>query len=60
LYPGFHQEKCDEQVEGDDPAPLHCSHETPAGVVLCPVLEPPVQEGHDPVGAGLEEGHEDE
>ena len=35
-----------------------CSRGTTPGV-LCPVLEPPAQDGHGVVGAGPEEGHED-
>ncbi|GAB0179235.1 triadin [Grus japonensis] len=54
--PGVHQKKCDQQVEGGDPAPLLRSGETPPGV-LCPALGCPVQEGHGAVGAGPEEGH---
>ena len=38
---------------------LLCSGETSPGV-LCPALEPSAQEGHGPVGAGPEKGHEDD
>ena len=55
-YLGLHQEKCGQQVEGGDSAPLLCSGETPPGV-LRPALEPPAQEGHGAVGKGPEEGH---
>ena len=58
-YPGLHQEKCDQQVEGGDSAPLLCSCVTLSGV-LHPVLEPPTQEGHGAVGAGPEKGHRDD
>jgi len=33
-YPGLHQEKRGQQVEGGDSAPVACSGETPAGVQL--------------------------
>jgi len=45
-YPGLHQEKCGQQVEGGDSAPLLHSGETPPGV-LCPALEPPAQKDMD-------------
>ncbi|KAK4815640.1 hypothetical protein QYF61_005202 [Mycteria americana] len=58
-YPGLHQKKCGQQVEGGDSAPLLCSCETPPGV-LCPALESLAQERHGPVGAGPEEGHKND
>lgn len=32
-YPGWHQKKCDQQVEGNDPPPLHWSDGNPPGVL---------------------------
>jgi len=55
-YPGLHQEKCGQQVQGGDSASLLHSGKTPPGA-LRPALEPPVQEGHRAVGVGPEEGH---
>jgi len=59
LYPGLHQEKCDQQGEGGESAPLLCSPET-SPAVLRPVLEPSAQGGQGAVGAGPEEGREDD
>jgi len=58
-YPGLHQKQHGQQVEGGDSATLLCSGETPPGV-LHPALEPPAQEGHEAVGAGPEEGHQND
>ena len=59
LYPGLHKEKYDQQVEVGDSAPLLCSCETPLEI-MHPVLGPPTQERHGAIGAGPEEGHEDD
>ena len=59
LYPGLHQEKCDQQVKGGDSAPLLCSRETSPGV-LHPLLEAQTKEGHGFAEAGPEEGHKDD
>ena len=51
LYPGLHQKKRGQQVEGGDPAPLLCAVETLPGV-LCPVVELSV---YGPAGVHPEE-----
>jgi len=55
-YPGLHQEKRGQQVEGGDSASLLRSSETPPGV-LHPALEPSAQDRHGAVGVIPEEGH---
>jgi len=50
----LHQDKCRQQVEGGDSAPLLCSCETPPGAL------PPAQEGHGAVRVGPEAGHDDD
>ena len=59
LYPGLHQKKCFQQVEGGDSAILLRSGETPPGV-LHPALEPSTNEGCGAVRAGPEEGHKND
>ena len=54
-YPGLHQKKHNQQVEGGDSAPLLSAGEASPGVV-CPNMESSVQERHRPVGAYAEEG----
>lgn len=54
-HPGLHLKSCDQQVEGGDSPCLLCPFETPAGV-LCLGVECSEQEGCESVGAGPEEG----
>jgi len=58
-YPGLHQEKRGQQVDGGDSAPLLCSGETPPGV-LHPALDFLAQVGYGGVGASAEEGYKDD
>jgi len=55
-YPGLHQKKYSQQVEGGDSVALLCYGEAPPGV-FHPALESPAHEGHGLIGAGPEEGH---
>jgi len=57
-YPGLHQEKLSQQVEGGNSASLLCCGKTPPGVLHL-ALETPAKERHGPVGTGPEEGHKD-
>ena len=59
LYPGLHQEKHDQQIEGGDSALLLCSHVT-LPEVLHSALRLSTQEGYWTVGEGPEEGCEDD
>jgi len=57
-YPGLHQKKRGQQVEGGDSAPLLRFGETPPRV-QCPALKFTAQ-GHGSVVVGPEEGHKDD
>ena len=58
-YPGLHQKKCGQQVEGGDPAPLLCTGETSPGV-LHPDVESSVQERHRTPGAYPVDSHKND
>jgi len=58
-YPGLHQKKHGQQVEGGDPAPLLCSGDTSCGV-LCPDVKSSLEERCGPVGAHPDEGHKND
>jgi len=58
-YPGLHQKKHGQQVDGGDSTALLCSGDTPSGV-LPPALQPSAQERHGPFGVGPEEGHKND
>jgi len=45
-YPGLHQKKRGQQIEGGDPAPPLCTGEVSPGV-LCPDVESSVQEEYN-------------
>ena len=51
-YPGLHQRKSGQQVEGCDPASLVCTGET-SPVVLHADVESSVEERYRPVGVEL-------
>ena len=55
-YPWLHQKMHNQQVKGDDSAPLLCTSEASPGV-LHPHVVFSVQERHRAVGAHLEEGN---
>ena len=55
-YPGLHQKKRGQKVEGGDSVPLLRSGDSPPGV-LHPALEPSAQEKCEPVGESPEKGH---
>ena len=59
LYPGLHQEKHDQQVEGGDSVPLLCSHEN-LPRVLCPIMGLSTQDGHQAAEMGPQKGYEDD
>ena len=56
LYPVLHHDKCGQQGEGGDPAPLLCTGEVSPGV-LHPDVESSAQERHGSVGVCPNEGH---
>jgi len=58
-YPGLHQKKRGQEVEGGDPAPLLCAGETSPGV-LHPNVESSVQDRHEAVGVHPGEGHKND
>mgnify|MGYP001857186689 CR=1 FL=1 len=58
-YPGLHLKKHGQQVEGGDPAPLLCAGEA-SPEVLCPDVEPSVQERHGPAGVHPGEDHKND
>jgi len=58
-YPGLHQKKGGQQVEGGDPAPLLCAGETSPGE-LHPDVESSVQMRYGCVGECPEKGHKND